>query len=90
MQHQHILTDSTENPHSLLRRRNRRDIEVRVRRIAEEEALTLHRRQHMSPAEIIFYYTGTRLAADASFEDAIDTIVRFNMEMIDTRGFAAV
>ena len=70
-------------------RRNRRDIEVRVRRIAEEEALTLHRRQQMTPSEIIHYYTGNR-RNHASLEDAINTIVRFNMDMIETRGFAAI
>ena len=63
-------------------RRQKHSIEARVRRVAEEEALQLHQRQRMTPAEIIHYYTG-KLTAQADITDAIDTIVRFNMGVIE-------
>lgn len=63
------------------------DIVRRVRRIAEEEALQLFHRQHMSPAQIITYYTG-KTQPDAHFTDAVEEIVRFNLDLIESRGFA--
>ncbi len=63
------------------------DIVRRVRRIAEEEALQLFHRQHMTPTQIITYYTGKSLP-DAHFTDAVEEIVRFNLELIESRGFA--
>ena len=64
----------------------RRDYKKRVRRIAEEEALTLYRYQQMSPVEIIHYYTGSR-RSNASFEEAIDTIMQFNLGVMDHRNY---
>ncbi len=69
--------------------RQESDIKRRVHRIAEDEAIALHRAQHMSPSDIIHYYTGRR-QPQAELSDAIDAIVRFNMDVIHHRGFAAV
>lgn len=80
---------TTTETTTLRARRQKRDIEVRVRRIAEEEALILTRRQRMSPDDIIHYYTGEKCRG-TTLDQAIATIVRFNMDIIESRGFAAI
>lgn len=77
------------NDMAWFKRRQESDIKRRVARIAEDQVIEMHHRQHMSPIEIIHYYTGDRRPR-AELRDAIDAVVRFNMDMIQSRGFAAV
>ncbi len=70
------------------KRRQDSDIKRRVARIAEDQVIEMHHRQRMSPYEIIHYYTGDR-RPKAELRDAIEAVVRFNMDMIHNRGFAA-
>lgn len=64
-------------------------IALHIRRVAEEEALLLNRRQKMSPVDIIFYYTG-RQVESAEFEEAVMAIAQFNRDAIARCGFAII
>lgn len=70
------------------RRRRAADQSIarQARQLAEEEFLLLHRRQRLSPQDIILIYTGEDLEG-ATVEQAIATIARFNLDAVERSGF---
>lgn len=56
--------------------------------MAEEQVLFLKNRYKMNPGEIISLYTGER-RSDATYSDAIHSIMLFNSQSALQRGFIA-
>lgn len=65
-----------------------REVNAAIQSMAEEQVLFLKNRYKMNPDEIISLYTGQR-RADATFDDAIHSIMAFNSQNAKLRGFIA-
>lgn len=59
-----------------------------IRNIAEEQVLFLRNRYRMNAKDIISLYTGERVDK-ATYTDAIQSIVAFNMQNAQKNGFFA-
>ncbi|MBN66943.1 MAG: hypothetical protein CMM94_05185 [Rickettsiales bacterium] len=59
-----------------------------VKHMAEEQVIFLKNRYKMQPHEIISMYTGNA-RADATYDDAIESIAMFNMFTANKNGFVA-
>lgn len=64
------------------------EINATIRSMAEEQVLFLKNRYKMDADEIINLYTGERMK-DATYADAIRSIMMFNSQNAKLRGFVA-
>lgn len=64
------------------------EVNATIRSMAEEQVLFLKNRYKMNPTEIISLYTGER-RKDATYSDAIFSIMEFNNQTARQRGFIA-
>ncbi len=65
-----------------------RELNAAIHSMAEEQVLFLKNRYKMNPNEIISLYTGEK-RDDASYTDAIRSIMIFNSQNAKMRGFIA-
>lgn len=65
-----------------------REVNAAIQSMAEEQVLFLKNRYKMNPGEIISLYTGER-RSDATYSDAIHSIMLFNSQSALQRGFIA-
>jgi hypothetical protein len=65
-----------------------REVNATIQSMAEEQVLFLKNRYKMEPEEIISLYTGEK-RADATYSDAIRSIMLFNSQNAKTHGFVA-
>lgn len=65
-----------------------RELNATILSMAEEQVLFLKNRYKMNPDEIINLYTGQK-AEDATYSDAIRSIVAFNSQNAKQHGFIA-
>jgi hypothetical protein len=65
-----------------------REISATIQSMAEEQVLFLKNRYKMDPEEIISLYTGEK-RADATYSDAIRSIMLFNSQNAKQHGFVA-
>jgi hypothetical protein len=65
-----------------------REVNATIQSMAEEQVLFLKNRYKMNADEIISLYTGEKLA-DATYSDAIRSIMVFNSQNAKQRGFIA-
>jgi len=65
-----------------------REVNAAIQSMAEEQVLFLKNRYKMGPEEIISLYTGER-REDATYSDAIYSIMAFNSANAKLRGFVA-
>lgn len=65
-----------------------RELHATIQSMAEEQVLFLKNRYKMNADEIINLYTGER-QTDATYSDAIRSIMAFNAQNAKTRGFIA-
>lgn len=68
--------------------RQQYEVQATIQSMAEEQVLFLKNRYKMNPGEIISLYTGER-QADATYGDAIRSIMAFNMQNARRQGFIA-
>jgi len=69
-------------------RQKTNDMHETIRSIAEEQVLFLRNRYRMNAKDIISLYTGERVDK-ATYSDAIQSIVAFNMINAQKNGFIA-
>lgn len=65
-----------------------REVNATIQSMAEEQVLFLKNRYKMNPDEIISLYTGEK-RNDATYTDAIRSIMLFNSQNAKMRGFIA-
>lgn len=65
-----------------------REVNATIQSMAEEQVLFLKNRYKMDPEEIISLYTGEK-RKDATYSDAIRSIMLFNSQNAKTHGFVA-
>ena len=65
-----------------------REVNATIQSMAEEQVLFLKNRYKMDPEEIISLYTGEK-RADATYSDAIRSIILFNSQNAKQHGFVA-
>ncbi len=65
-----------------------REVHATIQSMAEEQVLFLKNRYKMNPEEIISLYTGEQ-RDEATYADAIHSIVAFNSQTARHRGFIA-
>lgn len=65
-----------------------REVSATIASMAEEQVLFLKNRYKMDPEEIISLYTGEK-RKDATYSDAIRSIMMFNSQSARQRGFLA-
>jgi hypothetical protein len=65
-----------------------REVSATIQSMAEEQVLFLKNRYKMDPEEIISLYTGEK-RADATYSDAIRSIMLFNSQNAKQHGFVA-
>jgi len=65
-----------------------RELNATIQSMAEEQVLFLKNRYKMNPTEIINLYTGEK-SADATYSDAIRSIIAFNSLNAKRHGFIA-
>ena len=65
-----------------------REVNATIQSMAEEQVLFLKNRYKMDPEEIISLYTGEK-RKDATYTDAIRSIMLFNSQNAKTHGFVA-
>jgi hypothetical protein len=68
--------------------RQQHEIQTTIQSMAEEQVLFLKNRYKMNPGEIISLYTGER-RSDATYGDAICSIMVFNLQNARKHGFLA-
>jgi hypothetical protein len=64
------------------------EVTAAIESLAEEQVLFLKSRYKMEPADIINLYTGEK-RGDATYSDAISSIVTFNVNNAQHQGFIA-
>ncbi len=65
-----------------------REVNATIQSMAEEQVLFLKNRYKMDPEEIISLYTGEK-RKDATYTDAIRSIMMFNSQNAKQHGFVA-
>lgn len=65
-----------------------REVDAAIQSMAEDQVLFLKNSYRMNPGEIISLYTGEK-REDATYSDAIRSIIAFNAKMAQQRGFIA-
>jgi hypothetical protein len=68
--------------------KQQREVHATIQSMAEEQVLFLKNRYKMNPSEIITLYTGERID-QATYGDAIRSIMLFNMQNAKKHGFVA-
>lgn len=68
--------------------RQQQEVQNVIQSMAEEQVLFLKNRYKMNPDEIINLYTGQR-QSNATYGDAIRSIMLFNMQNARKHGFVA-
>lgn len=68
--------------------RQQQEVQNVIQSMAEEQVLFLKNRYKMNPDEIIDLYTGQR-QSNATYSDAIRSIMVFNMQNARKHGFVA-
>lgn len=68
--------------------RQQQEVQNAIQTMAEEQVLFLKNRYKMNPDDIIDLYTGQRLN-NATYSDAIRSIMIFNMQNARKHGFVA-
>jgi hypothetical protein len=68
--------------------KQQREVHETIQSMAEEQVLFLKNRYKMNPSEIITLYTGERID-QATYGDAIRSIMLFNMQNAKKHGFVA-
>ncbi len=68
--------------------KQQREVNATIQSMAEEQVLFLKNRYKMNAGEIISLYTGER-REDATYSDAIHSIMAFNSQNARMRGFIA-
>ena len=68
--------------------KQQKEVHATIQSMAEEQVLFLKNRYKMNPDEIISLYTGER-QSDATYGDAIRSIMIFNLQNARKHGFVA-
>ena len=72
----------------MMMNQQQREVSATIQSMAEEQVLFLKNRYKMNADEIISLYTGQR-CNDATYSDAIHSIVAFNSQNAKQQGFIA-
>ncbi len=68
--------------------KQQREVNATIQSMAEEQVLFLKNRYKMNPAEIVNLYTGEKNRS-ATYSDAIQSVMVFNLKNAKQHGFVA-